>query len=514
MNTFYADGSMKELVRRAESAAAADCAGETDNPTLRLLLGLEAEGVRYCHWKSNVRLSGTLSGDEDIDILIDRRQAERFQSVVSAQGFKLARSRLGSDYPGVFHAIGLDETRGELLDLHAYHRVLSGDSFVKTYLFPVAEALLQGDARHLGVRVPSAEAEYVIFILRIALKSLAPVEIWKCNLHYDEVIEELAWLRARADRSRAAALCSELFPSVDDALFRKAEAAIEERGALLRRILIGIVLSWRLRHLRRLGPVRGLLAHVARLFTYALARFQKRRDGVPRAGGVIVALVGPKATGKSTISNALAKRFGKHLDVVQIHAGKPPPTLLSALPRLFVPLARRLFPAERLREYETPERRKSRQYSLFYVIRMTLLAYDRRKLLLRAHRRSAAGTIVISDRYPSQQVGAIDSSCFDDAAVVLAGSRIKRRLMKWERRLYRDLPRPDIVLQLHAPIELALERDGSRIKEGGPDAEAVRRRWWIESDVDFPDTPLEPIDTQLPVEQSVLNAMNAVWKLI
>ena len=32
---------------------------------------LERKDARYCHWKSNVRLDGTLAGAEDIDLLVD-----------------------------------------------------------------------------------------------------------------------------------------------------------------------------------------------------------------------------------------------------------------------------------------------------------------------------------------------------------------------------------------------------------------------------------------------------------
>ncbi|XSC41939.1 hypothetical protein ACF1BQ_025130 [Bradyrhizobium sp. RDT10] len=135
---------------------------------------------------------------------------------------------------------------------------------------------------------------------------------------------------------------------------------------------------------------------------------------------MIVALVGPKATGKSTIAHALATRLGGHLAVLPIHAGKPPATALTLLPRLLMPAARFLFSKERAGEYQKPERRRDKQYSLLYVLRMTLLAYDRRKLLGRALRAASAGSVVISDRYPSESVGTIDSCCFDEAALATA----------------------------------------------------------------------------------------------
>src|SRR3546814_4443327 len=46
-------------------------------------------------------------------------------------------------------------------------------------------------------------------------------------------------------------------------------------------------------------------------------------------------------------------------------------TLLSFLPRLFVPLGRVLLPHERLREYQSAERRQKEGYSLLHVLRMT-----------------------------------------------------------------------------------------------------------------------------------------------
>ena len=224
-----------------------------------------------------------------------------------------------------------------------------------------------------------------------------------------------------------------------------------------------------------------------------------------------MALVGPKATGKSTLGRELSARFGRHLDVLRIHAGKPPATALSIVPRLFVPIARWLLPNERLAEYEKPERRLERRYSLLYVLRMTLVAYDRRKLLRKALRNATAGAIVLSDRYPSEAVGAIDSSCFDDAAIATCNSPLKRWLMARERRLYRALPKPQLVLRLRAPLDAAIERDARRGKVGGPDAEAVRRRWELETRGDFPGTPVIHIDTGQPLEETIRAAVRAVW---
>jgi len=181
------------------------------------------------------------------------------------------------------------------------------------------------------------------------------------------------------------------------------------------------------------------------------------------------------------------------------------------LPRVLVPAARLLFSKERAGASATPARRREKRYSLLYVLRMTLLAYDRRKLLSRALRAATAGSVVISDRYPSENVGAIDSICFDEAALARCGSPLKRWLMNRERALYQGLPKPDVLLRLEAPIETTIERDARRLKQGGPDAAALRRRWELESRPEFPGTSVIRIDTSRPLDETVQTVVKAVW---
>jgi thymidylate kinase len=145
---------------------------------------------------------------------------------------------------------------------------------------------------------------------------------------------------------------------------------------------------------------------------------------------------------------------------------------------------------------------------------MTLLAYDRRKLLARALRAATAGSVVISDRFPMESVGAIDSSCFDEAAVAKCRSPLKRWLMNRERSLYEGLPRPGLILCLEAPIETTIERDTRRLKRGGPDAAALRRRWELESRLESSGTPAIRIDTSRPLDETVRSVVGAVWSAL
>jgi thymidylate kinase len=499
--------------REAASAKSNDAgASVSSRAVIRSLFNsLEQKGVRYCHWKSNIRLEETLAAAEDIDLLVEQRDAALFHTALIENGFKLAQLRFGTGHPGVFHALGLDEATADLVHVHAYFQIISGDSLVKSYRLPIESSLLQQTRYLHGVRIPIPEAELVLFALRIALKHTGPIEILMANRHYQRISRELGWLREAANAERAETLCTAWFPTIDPPLFRQLLDAIATESEVAGRIVLGWRVARRLRKLRRLNPILGTFSRLWRVLSLLVKRLRRRGELVPQAGGMIVALVGPKATGKSTISQELTTRLGPHLDVLRIHAGKPPATALTLLPRLLVPAARLLFSKERAGEYEKPERRREKRYSLLYVLRMTLLAYDRRKLLSQALQAATAGSIVISDRYPSKTIGAIDSCCFDEAAVGKCKFPLKRWLMNQERVFCKGLPKPSLLLCLEAPTEITIERDARRLKPGGPDAAAVQRRRELESRFGFSETLEIRVDTNRPLDETIRTIVGIVW---
>ena len=76
---------------------------------LRLADQLAAAGVRYCHWKNTAEIMRSLSGENDLDLLVARRDATRFESVLHELGFRLARPAADRQVPGILDFYGLDE---------------------------------------------------------------------------------------------------------------------------------------------------------------------------------------------------------------------------------------------------------------------------------------------------------------------------------------------------------------------------------------------------------------------
>ena len=68
---------------------------------------LDKRGVSYCHWKSNSAIARSETGENDLDLLIERSHAAAFREVLSHAGFSrvgiLPRGRvfLTTGLPGV-----------------------------------------------------------------------------------------------------------------------------------------------------------------------------------------------------------------------------------------------------------------------------------------------------------------------------------------------------------------------------------------------------------------------------
>lgn len=210
----------------------------------------------------------------------------------------------------------------------------------------------------------------------------------------------------------------------------------------------------------------------------------------------MIAFVGSEATGKSTILNEVEGWLGRSHRVRRVHAGKPPSTPITFLPHVLLPALRAVFPEQRTlrveERYEDGEGATGKTYPLLFGVRSVMLAYERRSLLVRAAR-SGIGTVVLSDRYPSEASGAPDGPQLAHLPIPSGRFSLRRALARMEGRLYRDIPAPDMVFHLSAPLEVTLARNAARDKHEPEDY--VRFRHALSSKLRFEGTPVFPIDT-------------------
>ncbi|HET9589462.1 MAG TPA: hypothetical protein VFO91_11810 [Anaerolineales bacterium] len=480
---------------------------------------LNVNGIRYCHWKSNLSLSESLAGQSDVDLLVHRGDASMFRTILSRMCFRPAANKEGESFPSIEHYFALDEESGILVHVHAYFRVITGDSLSKNYRFPIEEMLLQNTRMEGSIPVLTKSAELIVFILRIMLKHTSLVELLLLARYWKTVKQEIAWLLESGSLEETLRLLDYWLPAVDAELFSECVGALKDEASLTRRISLGLRLRSQLGIYARHSAIRSQLIGVRKFTGMVIRRLTKSpKELIPRSGGVVIAFVGPEATGKSTLIAETSKWLGEHFAVEKIHAGKPRSTLLTAMPNLLVPTLRSLFPGSRSTRleahylYDEQLERPRRSFPLIFTIRSALLAYDRRALLSKAYSQAANGTIVLCDRYPTSQIGAPDGPQLSQLASSADRSTIRHRLAKIEERLYRQIPPPDLVVYLSAPLEVALSRNATRGKKEPEDY--VRRRHARSSNLEFEKSPVHKVNTDQPFDRTFLEVKKAIWEAL
>lgn len=483
------------------------------NKIRRLIEELKTNGVRYSHWKSNSSLSQVLLGQTDADLLIHRKDADSFRVIMSRLGFRPAVLPSGESFPSLEHYFALDEEAGILVHVHAYYRVITGESLAKNFHFPVEEMLLQNVREESSIRLPIKSVDLIVFTLRMMMKHTSLVELIMLARDWTHVKREIKWLLEAASVQEAVELAGRWLPALNTKLFSECVAALTLPEPLPRRIVLGIRLRSALGGYSRHSRLQAWWIGMRKFASMAFRRLVRSRMGMmPQSGGTVIAFVGPEATGKSTLLAEVSRWLGEHFTVDHIHAGKPRSTLLTVLPNLLIPTLRYMLPTYRSSRIETKDvagDQPREVYPLIFALRSVFLAFDRRALLCRAFARAANGSIILCDRYPSLSTGAPDSPQLDQASIPRNRYPVRYLLAKIEKRLYEEIPPPDLVVSLHVPVQIALMRNKTRGKE--EPEEYVRLRHLQSSGLDFGATPVCRINTDQPLERTVLEVKKAIW---
>jgi thymidylate kinase len=484
---------------------------------LQLLIEqLSTNGIRYCHWKSNSSLSQVLTGRTDVDFLIHRKDGDPFRLIMSQFKFRPAGIQGDAPFPAVEHYFAMDEETGIFVHVHAYYRVITGESLSKNLHLPLEEMLLQNLREEASIPVPVKSAELVVFTIRMMLKHTLVVELLMLFRDWKGVRREIEWLMEAKPTDETLKLVEAWLPSVDTRLFSECIDALKIPAPLHRRISLGLQLRSQLSIYARNSRIQAWLSGVQKFSLMAFGRLTRSKRGmILQSGGAVIAFVGAEATGKSTLITEIRHWLGEHFVIDQIHAGKPKSTPLTMIPNLLLPLLRNVLPTYRpsrieTRRASTEQSQKSPEVSpLISAIRSVFLAYDRRALLIRAFARAANGSIVLCDRYPSMSKGAPDGPQLQQFVIDPKRYPIQSWLARTEKRLYLEIPSPDMVISLYVPLEVALIRNKNRGKEEPEDY--VRYRHSLASNLEYGNAPIYKINTDQHLETTVLEVKKNIW---
>jgi thymidylate kinase len=481
----------------------------------RLCEALAAEGISYCHWKSNDALDRAVRGDSDLDLLVRRQDAQPFTAVIRALGFKDARSPSVKQMPGVFHSYGLDEPSGKLVHIHAHYQLVLGDDTTKNYRLPIEEAYLDSVDRDgvFPLPVPAPEFELVVFVVRMVLKHSTwdAIASHKGRLSGSEA-RELDYLTGRADLDRARSIVQEHLPFVGDALWDRCRRCVDGGTSGWFRIRAAHRLE------RALGPhARRRHGTDAALRLWRRGRIVIRRHVLhrpsPRArlvdGGALIAVVGGDGAGKSTAVDELHDWLSKDFATTSVHLGKPPSSTTSwVVRRVWRRSVRGLMREPKVSGASlaaSDGTSMSRRASARLIGQVTV-ARDRYLTYRGARRFASGGGIVVSDRYPLPEIELMDGPLARRMLETPGGGPLVTGLARLEMRYYERILDPDILIVLSVDPDLAVER-----KRGVDDEAVVRSRCEEIRHLDWGRLPAIVVDAGRSKEDVLAEIKAAVW---
>lgn len=433
-----------------------------------LLALLEERKVDYCLLKGTNRLSTTLEGNGDLDLLVDPMHLAKMAAVLLALGFKPSRSLLKVPAPAQWHYFR-PGVSGAWDHVHLHSSVLCSEQLRASHvLASMTPVYLAHSEYRDGIRLPRPAAEYAHLLLKVYNRFASLPDLALLAMGRWEPWPEIAAVRAGADVQEAAAVIHEAGLDLSPRLLSSCDAALARGRLTARAVSLGLAVRRRLGALR-VGSRPDRLLDYSRVLKHRIRRLWDGGKGrASRYGGLVAAVVGPDAVGKSTLVAALSDRFAEVYRVKVYHGGKPGPTV-KTLPfrvaRRISRLARRASPSHGGSSVG-PER-----LSLRHAINAWALAIDRRATLLEAQRQAALGALVVFDRYPSQVPGGMDGPRL---AALSGAPGLRGWLSVREAAIYAGFTPPDLVLRLTAPVSELLARDGHRRQPDGD--EYLRQR--------------------------------------
>jgi thymidylate kinase len=489
-------------------------------PTLELIASLcrvlDVEGIRYCHWKSNEALDRSASGDNDLDLLIGRSDADRFETVIRRLGFRDAKLPRWKELPGVYHTYGLDRASGRFVHIHAHYQLVIGDDMTKNYRLPIENAYLASATPSAPFLVPAPEFELGLFLVRMVIKH----STWDAFLTFQSSLSkserrERDYLLARVDLGDVWELMSDQLPSIDRDLWTRCLRATERGNSAWFRIRTAARLQRALAGLGRRPRALDTYLRMWRRFRTVVRRKLLRRGPLEHpfaAGGVLVGIVGSDGSGKSTVISGLAAWFASEdLLARTLHMGKPRRSLASIVLKSPMKLAASLkrrptSSASSLRSSLTGDGKPMSIRDRARLRWEILTARDRFRAYRRARRLASNGAIVVCDRFPIPEVVGMDGAVTARAADPARWGPKVASLAARERSYYARIGYPDILIVLRVDPDLAVQR-----KAGVEPESVIRPRAEEIWNIDWDGTPAIVVDAGASAEDVLSEVKSLVW---
>jgi hypothetical protein len=482
-----------------------------------LLVSFNNRQIRYVHFKSNMRLEKSALGLADLDVLVDRDQAQLVSEALRELGFKQFVSPLWRNYPGIHDWLGFDSESGRIIHLHLHYQILTGARFVKQYRLDIEELVLESRREDpgTGIPVPDVNIELILFAVRECLRRTRTENVlkwvWgkKKNLITEE---EYQYLRTRANLAAVQHYAEKIF--FENAT-KVTEALMDEKSSYivfhaLRRIIFG-----RFAWTRRYSLFREIFLHWGGYLSQGLRKlslpglhFSQGKSHISL--GLTVAIVGCDGSGKTTLERLLSAWLRRHIATESYYLGSgdgPLPCSLNLVKKIWRTL--RPLAGKSAKQYSSGDKAIAGRPFYYFIgkaIFILRLCFNRLKSIQAANKLRNIGGIGLMVRFPQLQFPGIN----DGPRLQDLPTRLGKYLTRSERTMLQQVTRIgiDLLIYLDVPLETAI----SRRPEMAPSylAEKLAKM----QQVVWATRRMIVIDGSKPLDQVQAEACRAIWEAL
>lgn len=505
--------TLEDLRKPRKKIPAISVVGVREDLIASLCRELNGSGVRYCHWKSNANIEKSLRGEGDLDLLIHRQDIQIFNCIMMRLGFKEAEVPKGREIPGIRDYYGYDPGLKDLVHVHAHFQLTVGHDATKKIHLNIEEDYLNSVSLKGGIKVPAVEFEYILLVIRMALKHLT----WDSWLRMESHLGrneryELSWLKGQISSEKLESTIITSFPTLKRVDFYRCAELLNDERMGIRQVAAGQRIADQLSDYSRMSPWMSRWREFFHRVEEAYRRRISRR--IPKKtftdGGLFIAVVGGDGSGKTTLVSSLYPWLGREFETLRVHLGKPKWSMLTILVRGFLKIFR-LAGSQPFLEAPlvyTDDQEKIRFPGYPWAIREVCTARDRSLTYSKARRFATNGGIVISDRFPLTDIHFMDGPQIER----MYGSKPRTRRIQWlikkENSFYQSIHDPDLMIVLKVDPEIAAKRKAEESREG---VMARTGEIWIQ---DWPQPNVNVIDASLPQEEVLEKAKAVIWSYL
>jgi len=346
---------------------------------------LNLANVNYLVWKDIYKVSDFFEGNEELDLLVDIDQKDKFEEIIFNNSFISLKVNGFLEKKGIEHYIKY--SNGKYFHLHVYYKLITGNHFVKEFEFPIDKKLLSNYTLHNNIKVASKELETAFLVTRLIIKK----SLFFQNIKTKE-LKRLANLSKTCDEISVIKLINEISPKIKASFYELLSAAIDKKNSSKKNRIILKEFS----NYKTLKGISFAFKYICIRLVLMFLRFSKSSNKTIKKKGLSFALLGTDGSGKTTISSKVYKQYSAKSSCRKFYLGGNFKTYSIG--------TRLCYFNYYFMRVLSPFKDKYYLAWLFYYNSFAMLelgkANDRKRKIIRGNKLKTKGWVVIYERFP------------------------------------------------------------------------------------------------------------------